>query len=330
MILTVQEYDAAEQEAKIGLSFTEIMAFAPLTFERLGFPHRVKDERELVRYADWNRDAANQEYFQPAHFFSGPAVWTEYTLDEVAAMNRVRDQAVEVTRALGRAVRPLCNPFAHLGLFRIVEAIAAKVSRPLRIFEVGPGSGYLGAMLLNEGRYDYYSTDNSQAFSLWQSRLFQHIGCDVNATIGWWEFLRLQKVPALIDIVVSNANLAEMTPDALKIVASHAKRMLEGSALGLLLFTSFGAQSQNTDGGVHGTLESIGFRCVFDRLFRGYIAKDRQLPFDAAPLQTEIPLYNPSRREGMVSGVDAVRIPDDQRPLDLAVTKILEGWEPPQ
>ena len=56
-MLTVAEYDALEQEAKIGLSFCELMAFAPRTFEDLGFPHRVADDRELVRYADWNRNA---------------------------------------------------------------------------------------------------------------------------------------------------------------------------------------------------------------------------------------------------------------------------------
>lgn len=322
MILSVEEYDAAEQEAKIGLSFTEIMAFSPRTFENLGFPHRVEDERELVRYADWNRDRANQEYFKPGQFFSGPAVWTDYTLDEVAVMNRVRDQAVEVTRSLGRAVRPLCNPFAHLGLFRILEAMRG--SSMLRVFEIGPGSAYLGAMLINEGHYSYSSMDNSQAFSLWQSRLFHHIGGHEKSTIPWWDFLKSGAPP--VDVVVSNANLAEMTPDALKIVAHHAKRMLEWSSLGLLLFTNFGAQSQNTNEGVHSSLERAGFHCVFDRLFRGYVANE--LLFETGPLQTEIPLYNPSGRSERVSGIEAVSIPDDQRPLDLDITKLLEGRAP--
>jgi hypothetical protein len=323
MILTVQEYDAAEQEAKCGLSFTEIMAFAPRTFENLGFPHRVKDERELVRYADWNRDAENQEYFKPGRFMAGPGVRTDYTPDEVDVMNRVRDQAVEATRELGRAVRPLCSPFSALGLFRIIEALKTSCD----IFEIGPGSGYLGAMLINDG-FAYSSTDNSQAFSLWQSKLFDHVGGGSKATIPWWQFVRGEDLPH-VDIVVSNANLAEMTPDALKIVTHRAKQMLDGSPLGLLLFTNFGAQAQNTNEGVHVALINAGFRCVFDRLFRGYVVGSHQLPFDTGPLQAEIPFYNPSGRPGMMSGAEAVQIPDDQRPLDLDVTKILEGWEPP-
>lgn len=325
MILTVEEYDAAEQEAKCGLSFTELMAFAPRTFDNLGFPHQVKDERELVRYADWNRDAENQHYFRPNYFSPGPAVRTDYTPDEVDAMNRVRDQAVEVTRKLGRAVRPLCGPFAALGLFRILAAIGLLPS--LRIFEVGPGTGYLGAMLVNADVRFYAFTDNAQALFLWQNRMLAELGQNVG--VPWWRFSKGDDLPK-VDVVVSNANLAEMTPDALKIVAHRAKQMLDGSPLGLLLFTNFGAQSQNTNEGVHNELMRSGFRCVFDRLFRGYVVGDHQLPFDTGPLQAEIPLYNPTGRPGTMSGAEAVKIPDDQRPLDLDVTNILEGWEHPK
>jgi hypothetical protein len=326
MILTIQEYDAAEQEAKCGLSFTELMAFSPRTFENLGFPHRVQDERELVRYADWNRDAENQEYFKPAHFMSGPAVWTEYTLDEVAAMDRVRDQAVEVTRKLGRAIRPLCGPFAQLGLFRILCAITANNLSSLRVFEVGPGTGYLGALLINNGVGFYSFTDNAQALFLWQSRMLAEVG-RLESGIPWWQFVRGENLSP-VDVVISNANLAEMTPSALKIVAHRARHMLGGSVIGLLLFTNVGYQSQNTNEGVMSALGNAGFRCVFDRLFRGYIVDGHQLPFDVGPLQTEIPLYNPSGRAERVSGIEAVQIPDDKRPLDLDITKVLEGREP--
>jgi hypothetical protein len=330
MAMTVAQYDAEELEARIGLSFSEIMAFSPRTFDLLGFPHRVEDERELVRYADWNRDSENQIYFKPGIFFGGPAVQTDFSHDEVAAMNLVRDQAVEVTRGLGRAVRPLCSPFAALGLFRIIEALRAACGMPtLRIFEVGPGSGYLGAMLINEGHYVYSSMDNSQAFSLWQGRLFQYVGGGDATTIPWWDFLKFRNVMVPADIVVSNSNLAEMTKDAAAIVAHHARLMLEASPMGLLLFASFGAESQNTNDGAHGILEKAGFRRVFDRLFRGYVVGNHQLPFDIGPLQADIPLYNPSGRPGTVPGAEAVYIPDDQRPLDLDVTELLEGWRPP-
>ncbi len=326
MTWTIKAYDAAELEAKCQLSFAELMAFAPVTFEALGFPHRVEDERELVRYADWNRNAENQKYFQQDHFFSGPAVRTTYTRDEVEAMDRVRDQAVAATGKLGRPVRPLSGPFAQLGLFRVLAAIGLP---GLKVFEVGPGTGYLGAMLLNEGADLYGFTDNAQALFLWQGRMLDEVERGTVDAVPWWDFARGRNLPP-VDIVVSNGNLGEMTRDALRITAIRAGEMLEGSALGLFLFTSVGDPRHNSEGEVDHELRAAGFHLVISRFFRGYyLPRAEPLPAAALALEFEIPLYNPSGRPGTVSGAAAVAIPDDQRPLDLDVTKLLEGWEPP-
>lgn len=324
MPLSIEAYDAAEQEAKCGLSFAEIMAFAPQTFEKLGFPHRVKDERELVRYADWNRDAGNQQYFWPNHFFGGPAVETKYTLDEIEVMDRVRDQAVEVTRKMGRAVRPLCGPFAQLGLFRIIQTLRTNYfgKDAVSVFEVGPGTGYLGAMLINRG--DRYSCmDNAQALYLWQERLLSPLGAQC---VPWWQFLRTDPLPA--DIVVSNTNLGEMTGDALKIVIYRAKQMLQNSP-GLFVFINIGAPMHNDDASVKRELEKAGFVHLFGQLFQGYMLADSGHHVLPGMRLDRIPLYNPSRRAETKSGKEACYLPDDQRPLDLDVTQILEGWEPP-
>jgi hypothetical protein len=328
MILSVGEYDALEQEARCGLSFCELMAFAPRTFDMLGFPHRVEDERELVRYADWNRDTGNQEYFRPGHFFGGPAVQTDFTADEVEMMNRVRDQAVAATTKLGRPVRPLCSPFAQLGLFRILAAIGLP---GLRVFEVGPGTAYLGAMLINEGASYYSFTDNAQALFLWQCRLMAEVGYQPTSRAGlpWWDFARgVNLLP--VDVVVSNTNLGEMTGDALKITAHRARQMLERSPLGLFLFVNVGAPMYNSEEGVDRELRRAGFSLVVNRFFRAYRAPNSEpLPEAALALEFGMPLYNPSGRPGTVSGGEAVYIPDDQRPLDLDVTELLEGWRPP-
>jgi hypothetical protein len=317
MFFTAAEYDAAEQWAKRGLSFAEIMAFAPRTFERLGFPHRVADERELVRYADWNRDPGNQEYFRPGRFFEGPAVQTDYTPDEVDAMNRVRDQAVAATGKLGRPVRPLSGPFAQLGLFRILAAIGLK---DLRVFEVGPGTAYLGALLANAGVGYYGFTDNAQALFLWQSWMMRE--ADWLSGLPWWMFAKGDALPT-VDVVVSNSNLSEMTHDALRITVYRARQMLEGSPLGLFLFTNIGRPTHGTEGEVHDRLCRVGFRLAVHTPYHAYVLG--QFPFSGAP----IPLYNPSGRPGLLTGAEAVKIPDDQRPLDLDVTELLEGWKPP-
>jgi hypothetical protein len=325
-MMTCADYDAAEREAKIGLSFAEIMAFSPRTFAALGFPDRVADDRELVRYADWNRDTGNQEYFRPGHFFGGPAVQTDFTADEVELMDRVRDQCVAATTKLGRPVRPLCGPFAQLGLFRILAAVGLP---GLRVFEVGPGTAYLGAMLLNEGADFYGFTDNSQALSLWQMRLMEEVEHGTVDAVPWWDFARGRNLPP-VDVVVSNTNLGEMTGDALKITAHRARQMLEGSALGLFLLVNIGAPMHNSEEGVDRELRRAGFSLIINRFFRAYRAPNSEpLPEAALALEFGIPLYNPSGRPGTVSGADAAWIPDDQRPLDLGVTELLEGWRPP-
>lgn len=347
-ILPVESYDAAEQEGKVALSFTEIMSFSPRTFSQFGFPDRVREERELARYADWNRDLGNQEYFKPGQFLKGPSVQTDYTLDEVEAMNRLRDQVVEVTeKRIGRAVRPLCGPFAQLGLFRILNALQQFYELPrLSVFEVGPGTGYLGGLLLNQG-HSYASMDNAQALYLFQNRLFSHIAAGERAewghpdcagyrkvarstSIPWWEFVRLpQHCPFNVDVFVSNTNLCEMTVDAMRFVIRVAHRMLTESKLGMFLFTNIGHPAQSTYDTVHAEFERIGYSRVFQRQFYGYVPKGRLPPAAAVALERQIPLYNPSNRPERLSGGETTYLPDDQRPLDLDVTKFLEGWDPP-
>ena len=330
MPLSILEYDIAEQEAKNGLSFAELMAFAPATFEKLGFPHRVKDERELVRYADWNFDEGNREYFWPNHFFTGPAVETNYTHDEVELMNRVRDQAVEVTRKLGRAVRPLSGPFTQLGLFRVIQKLRESYEmQNIRVFEVGPGTGYLGAMLLNNG-CPYGWMDNAQALYLWQARLLSHVGGQHVGT-PWWQFIRTSMTTA--DVVVSNTNLGEMTTIAMKVVVRRAYQMLADSKIGFFLFTNIGHvhdERHSNREAVHHELERVGFQQVFGNSFQGYVVRGKEVPEAAMSLRERIPLYNPSGREGIVSGTEAVRIPRDQEPLDLEFVRLLGVWDLPQ
>ena len=49
----------------------------------------------------------------------------------------------------------------------------------------------------------------------------------------------------------------------------------------------------------------------------------------ALSLRERIQLYNPSGHEGTVSGIEAVRIPRDQQPLDLDIVRLLGIWQLP-
>jgi hypothetical protein len=55
--LTIARYDAAEMEARAGLSIPHFMAFRPVAFESVGWPTRISQEAELLRYVDHNFEA---------------------------------------------------------------------------------------------------------------------------------------------------------------------------------------------------------------------------------------------------------------------------------
>src|SRR5262249_16311114 len=151
----------------------------------------------------------------------------------------------------------------------------------LSIFEIGPGSGYLGAMLVEQG-HGYAAMDNTQALYLLQSRLLEETA--PNEFSDWarpsangraiarvthlpcWEFVRLgRSCPFKADVVISNANLGEMREDAVRFILAMAKRMLAGSDVGMLLFTSIGDPRGTSPSTLDGVLKETGFTQVFRR-----------------------------------------------------------------
>ena len=104
--------------------------------------------------------------------------------------------------------------------------------RPLRILEIGPGSGYLGMLLANDG-HQYFAMDAAQAFYLYQKKIWSDIyGADyfdysesssrpdtTKAThIPWWQFANLSIPIPDVDFVTINHALAEMHPQAVKTI----------------------------------------------------------------------------------------------------------------
>ena len=110
---------------------------------------------------------------------------------------------------------------------------------PLKILEIGPGSGYLGTLLANDG-HQYFAMDAAQAFYLYQKKLWSDIyGSDYfdysesssrpeNAKIThipWWRFANLSIPLPEVDIVTINHALAEMHDNAVKTIFSRMYTM---------------------------------------------------------------------------------------------------------
>ncbi|HXF54903.1 MAG TPA: hypothetical protein VNK52_12335 [Hyphomicrobiaceae bacterium] len=267
-LLTIEEYDARERDARAKASYPAIRAFSPRAFNDVNFPARVSKEEELRRYAD-----IMYELLARTPLLEHPL----YSETEARAISRLSDQIRTLTvERFGRPVRPLMCLFAPMALLRAIETMAAMRQRRLRVYEIGPGSGYLGAYLLNAG-HSYAAMEVCQALYLWQNRLMAAIAADFSegarfeepppcfahqAThVPWWHFARLHEgQPEPADVVVCDAAMGEMDAFALPYVLRIARAMLATSDGGALLFQNVGEERFHSRTQVCSMLAALGFR----------------------------------------------------------------------
>jgi hypothetical protein len=267
--LSIDEYDTAERTARAVASYPAIRAFSPVAFTQVNFPTRVNSERELIRYADIMYELLPR------------SEWLEkqrYTEQEKQAILQLVDQIRALTGDLfGRSVQPLMCLFPPIPIVRAIEAIAVSRGRRLQIFEVGPGSGYVGAYLLNAG-HRYAAMDNCQALYLWQNRLLLSIAPDCSEWVSdrdrrtdgafaaraehvpWWRFATFHESgPPKADIVVCDAAMGEMDTFALYYLLRISREILKGSDCGAFIFQNLGEERVNGRSQVEGLLTQLGF-----------------------------------------------------------------------
>ena len=311
-----------------------MMAFATTTFAIFGFPAIVAREQELARYVDWNNSPSNEQYFRPDYFVRGPSVETSFTPRERQIVETVSDSVAALTaRYYGREMRPISTLLSQFGLFRVIMALQAQADRPITVFEVGPGNGYLGAMLVAAG-INYIGFDNAQALYLWQNRLlaecagdafYDWIGGGSSAPSGvrvqhlpWWHYLRLRKdCPIGADIVVSNTNLGEMNYGALKFTSRIARVILNELSLAAFLFTNIGDSKQNTMAAVEGELAAAGFRNVCKDLLYAYVPEGAGSMAALRELDVRIPLYNPDYATQRFQAREILKLRPNNLPSDM-------------
>ncbi|MEG5028017.1 hypothetical protein QUB41_12145 [Microcoleus sp. AT8-B2] len=253
--LSVEQYDSAEQEAISELPNVVIEAFQPVAFHQVGYPTRIRRESELVKYI---------EVLHYNRFEKDYSTLLEGLTEKEFSLLRHLTSLVSVfsESQFGRKVLARSSLLRMINILRHIKYIWGD-ARP-RVFEIGPGNGYLGAMLMLEG-YPYAATDISQAFYLYQNHLWNFISNSINNNlveavypqkeqlfdnlllpgnvihIPWWEYVRLkdQKLP-YFDIVTCNHALCEMQYRSLRFNLIIAKRMLREEYLSeSLLFKAF-------------------------------------------------------------------------------------------
>lgn len=259
MTLLVEEYDRCESEAVETTPNRVIEAFQPAAFRHVGYPARIRRERELHRYVDTMHELEFEDDF---------AAVSGLTTAEFALLRRISEGILTFSRdRFGMSLMARPSVIRSLNVLRHIRHMY-RDARP-RVFELGPGSGYLGALLMAEG-FPYAAMDVSQAFYLFQNHLWKNmfgdalverVGrkvhpeedlCQLSPSrclhMPWWDFAGLRPdLHAGIDVFVCNRALCEMHPNSLQFALKRARTLLEhGGGQTAFVFDGWGSVVANS------------------------------------------------------------------------------------
>lgn len=271
-MLNVEDYEAIERENIKKLPNRIIEMVNPVVFSSEGYPTRVRDEQELWKYIDVMHET---RFCRDFTGIIGGGI-TEYEFSLIKKLSKHVLQFSEKT--FGKKLPVRASLLRALQIYRQINITFE--GKPARIFDIGPGSGYLGALLIMNG-WAYGATDITQAFYLLQNWLWNTLtenqvielaetnnwdgslkaNCPIH--IPWWEFYQLPnyQIPS-VDIVTCNHALAEMHPNSLMYTLFIAHKMLQGDGIKAFVFEGWGYEKLMPRSAVTEQFYRFGFRLV--------------------------------------------------------------------
>jgi SAM-dependent methyltransferase len=246
MRLTVETYGAAERAALVQTPNRIIECCKPITFSEVGYPTQISDDRALIRYVEVMHEVRLPQIAEHLG---------DLTKEEGALIESVATTVGEMSDRLYGVKRiPRESLLDALHICRHIKYLYPD-QKP-SVLEVGPGSGYLGALLLLLD-HEYASTDITQAFYLYQNHLLHEFtgGRFLELAIAdqtplnpkafhlpWWVFyLPDGNPPVSAQVITCNHALCEMHPHARAYVLKIASKQLQQRRDGALVFFSFGS-----------------------------------------------------------------------------------------
>ena len=277
MVLTIPSYEQAEQRAVQRLPNRVVEAFGPYHFTKVGYPTRITAATEMYKYADAMHEGELEDHVASLGGLTGEE-W-----------GHIRDLTAQVWRFSSGDGWPVLPRAALLrGIHSLRQLRALFGDQRPRILELGPGSGYLGALLVRLG-YPYAAMDNAQGFYLYQNRLWNEVSqgqveeladpaLELDATLAglapgrpvhipWWRFVTLGPATAhRFDVVICNRVLCEMHPTSLNVNLRLARAFLAGErqARKLFFFDGWGADVVSTPAKVAKSMLRAGFTPASD------------------------------------------------------------------
>ena len=308
----VDEYNQAERAGRATVSNRAIESFSLEVFNTLGYPCRIDDESELWRY----HDVMNEGGFKETLRLIGS--YSEHDFDLVTKTARqilsFSERHLPIRNSGKHALTRSLYQFQLLMKHRPHDG-------PLRILEIGPGSGYLGLLLVNDG-HQYFAMDAAQAFYLYQKKLWSDIyGEDyfdysesasrpdmAKVThIPWWQFANLSMPIPDVDVVTINHALTEMHPQAVKTIFAR-------------LYSAWG----DTDKKIV-LAESLGYD-YFKRK-EAMLADIRSSSFGVNRITNRVTIFRPNKTSALAQLIESNKAPSfaarTKRKVTKRVTKLI-------
>jgi len=298
-MLSVEDYDAAEQRAVEQLPNRIIQCCQPELFQTVGYPTRVRATASLHRYVDVMQETRARVIYD--HLLKGVSA---------SEADAITDMATIVAEMSERVYRRRCVPVSALlrALIVVRRALALMPHCTATILEIGSGSGYVAALLARSG-HPVIVTDVSQAFYLHQFQLFSSIGRQLielandprslsEAVAGptgciihvpWWKFYTVGAslfIP--IDLITMNHCVCEMHPFALAYVLKTSAAALAQSSeqLRCIIIDGFGSTIMHSREEAESAFFGSGFEAQSDGIVSIFTPNDKQRNELVSRLQT--------------------------------------------
>ena len=294
-MLLPEVYNKCQSKHLENIPIALMMAYSPRAFLNTGYQIEVDKMSELRKFVDHNFEPGVENVFLKNGKHSIISYENAFTSEEKSKFRIIQDEVGNLSeKYYKRKIKPLSNLLVQQGPYRAISMLNEaykKKDKNISIFEIGSGHGYLGGLLSLDG-YRYYSYDVTQSLYLFQSHLLEKIAKNdfieyvdkegfsfEKSRVGhipWWSFCKAfeDEIDINFDLVYSNSNLGEMSNTAIRLNIMMAKRMLQNSNLGMLMFFSEGSTPVNNLTNIINILQSYGFRLIFEQPFFCFVLND--------------------------------------------------------
>tara|TARA_Y100000389_G_C17396532_1_gene482872 strand:+ start:199 stop:1293 length:1095 start_codon:yes stop_codon:yes gene_type:complete len=239
----IESYNNLETTFLNKCTYHQQMIFKPYQFINQGDPIRVENISQLSNFLDTQHTLDRSlEYL---------GMISKFDFDnEFEKLIDISIATLDLSKNFNESFIPVNALFAQYYQYKFIQSY---IKNYKTILEIGPGSGYLSAMLAKEG-YALLSTDVTQALYIYQSLIFDKLEIlnetiyesenynDDNAEIffaekcypvhgkvthlPWWLFKDLYLASNInIDLVIMNHTVLEVHPKCLEYIIALAKKL---------------------------------------------------------------------------------------------------------